>query len=140
AELHLGYHPGRPARRVDVEGPPHPVRDTPHRASPARRGEGGPCPDPHHAAHGRLHLPVALHRDPRARRALRDEVLRFVLDRSPGSAQETPSEQVVSSTIRGPLLVRNRTRGSVLATRCDVANNPLTQGLGLIPRGRLPEV
>ena len=41
------------------------------------------------------------------------------------------------STIRGPLLVRNRTRGSVLATRCDVANNPLTQGLGLIPRGRL---
>ena len=35
--------------------------------------------------------------------------------------------------------VRNLTRGTVLATRCDVADSFLSRGLGLIPRARLAE-
>src|SRR5205823_10368840 len=42
-----------------------------------------------------------------------------------------------SSTLRGPLNITNRTRGTVVATHCEVANSFLTRGFGLIPRSRL---
>ena len=75
-ELHLGDHPGRPARCVDVEGAPDPVRADARRPPAARGGEGGEGPDPDHAADHRLHLPVALHRHPRAGSPVGAEQLR----------------------------------------------------------------
>ncbi len=65
-ELHRRDHPGRAARCVDLEGPPGPVRTAPHRAPPARRGAGREGADQDALPARRVHLPVALHRHPRA--------------------------------------------------------------------------
>jgi uncharacterized membrane protein (UPF0127 family) len=67
-----------------------------------------------------LHLPVAVHRHPRARRALRHVLL---LERL----------AVAHSRQR----VRNRTRNTVLASDCRIADSFLSRGLGLIPRASL---
>src|SRR6266513_5178692 len=97
AEPHLGDHPGRPARCVDVEGAAYPVRADAHRSPSASGGEGGARADPHHAPDGRVHIPLALHRDPRPCRALRDEVLRFVLERSAAPSRSGTARAARSS-------------------------------------------
>jgi hypothetical protein len=60
-----------------------------------------------------VHLPVALHRHPRARRAHRDVHLQV------GLTQQR---------------VENSTRGTVLASRCRIARNVLSRGIGLLGR------
>ena len=66
-QLHRRDHPGRAARRVDLEGAPGPVGAAPDRAPAARRGDGGQGADQDAVPAGRVHLPVAVHRHPRAR-------------------------------------------------------------------------
>src|SRR5437899_12115656 len=61
-----------------------------------------------------MHLPVALHRHPRARGAHRDEDL-----------QRRP---LVARTVR----VLNRTRGTVLSERGRVADDLVSRGIGLV--------
>ena len=64
-QLHRRDHPGRAAGRLDLQGAPGPVRAAPHRAPPARRGDGRQGADQDAVPARRLHLPVALHRHPR---------------------------------------------------------------------------
>ena len=66
-QLHRRDHPGRAARRVDLEGPPGPVGAAPDRAPAASRGDGGQGADQDAVPARRVHLPVAVHRHPRAR-------------------------------------------------------------------------
>ena len=65
-QLHRRDRAGRAARCVDLQGPPGPVGAAPHRAPPARRGAGGQGADQDAVPAGRVHLPVAVHRHPRA--------------------------------------------------------------------------
>jgi uncharacterized membrane protein (UPF0127 family) len=68
-----------------------------------------------------VHLPVPVHRHPRARRAVRLIVL----------------FQRLASTAAQRVL--NRTRDTILAERCDVADNFFSRAFGLIPRSRLAD-
>jgi hypothetical protein len=63
-----------------------------------------------------MHLPVAVHRDPRARRAHGHGVLRERLSH---------------------LRIVDRSRATVLATHCRTADNVLTRGVGLLTRSAL---
>jgi uncharacterized membrane protein (UPF0127 family) len=63
-----------------------------------------------------MHLPIPLHRHPRARRAHGDGVLRERLSR---------------------LRIVNRTRATTLATECRTADSILSRGLGLLARSSL---
>ena len=56
-ELHRRDHPGRAARRLDLQGAPGPERAAAHRAPPARRGDGGQGADQDAVPAGRVHLP-----------------------------------------------------------------------------------